>query len=64
MLGWTGGFCLVALLVAPHLRRMELYTLPDFFHQRYGGEWPRRLAALGAIVCSFTYVVAQSTVSA
>ncbi len=59
VLGWTGGFCLVALLVAPYLRRMELYTLPDFFHQRYGGEWPRRLAALGAIVCSFTYVVAQ-----
>ncbi|HYD74477.1 VC_2705 family sodium/solute symporter [Ramlibacter sp.] len=59
VLGWTGGFCLVALLVAPYLRAMELYTLPDFFHQRYGGEWPRRLAALGAIVCSFTYVVAQ-----
>lgn len=59
VLGWTGGFCLVALLVAPYLRAMDLYTLPDFFHQRYGGEWPRRLAALGAIVCSFTYVVAQ-----
>lgn len=59
VLGWTGGFCLVALLVAPYLRGMGLYTLPDFFHQRYGGEWPRRLAALGAIACSFTYVVAQ-----
>ena len=59
VLGWTGGFCLVALLVAPHLRRMGLYTVPDFFHVRYGGDWPRRLAALAAVVCSFTYVVAQ-----
>jgi cation/acetate symporter len=59
VLGWTGGFCLVALLVAPHLRRMGLYTVPDFFHVRYGGDWPRRLAALAAVACSFTYVVAQ-----
>ena len=59
VMGWTGGFVLVALLVAPYLRRMGLYTLPDFFQVRYGGAWPRRLAALGAILCSFTYVVAQ-----
>ncbi|HYF19020.1 MAG TPA: VC_2705 family sodium/solute symporter [Ramlibacter sp.] len=59
VLGWTGGFCLVALLVAPYLRAMRLYTLPDYFQLRFGGAWPRRLAALGAIVCSFTYVVAQ-----
>lgn len=59
VLGWTGGFCLVALLVAPYLRRMGLYTIPDYFHERYGGNWPRRLAALAAVVCSFTYVVAQ-----
>ena len=59
VLGWTGGFCLVALLVAPYLRRLGLYTVPDYFHLRYGGDWPRRLAALAAIICSFTYVVAQ-----
>ncbi|WP_427911840.1 VC_2705 family sodium/solute symporter [Ramlibacter sp. MMS24-I3-19] len=59
VLGWTGGFCLVALLVAPYLRGMGLYTLPDYFQVRYGGAWPRRVAALGAIACSFTYVVAQ-----
>ncbi len=59
VLGWTGGFCLVALLVAPYLRRLGLYTVPDYFHVRYGGEWPRRLAALAAVICSFTYVVAQ-----
>lgn len=59
VLGWTGGFCLVALLIAPSLRAMSLYTLPDFFQVRYGGRWPRLLAAWAAIVCSFTYVVAQ-----
>src|SRR6478672_2752647 len=59
VLGWTGGFCLVALLVAPYLRGMGLYTLPDYFQVRYGGAWPRRMAALGAIACSFTYVIAQ-----
>ncbi|MDO5625511.1 MAG: VC_2705 family sodium/solute symporter [Pseudomonadota bacterium] len=59
VLGWTGGFCLVGLLIAPRLRAMRLYTVPDFFSERFGGRWPRRLAALGAIACSFMYVVAQ-----
>ena len=59
VLGWTGGFCLVALLIAPPLRRMNLYTVPDFFAVRFGGRWPRVIAALAAVVCSFTYVVAQ-----
>lgn len=59
ILGWTGGFCLVALLVAPYLRRMNLYTVPDFFAKRYGGVVPRRIAALAAVVVSFMYVVAQ-----
>lgn len=59
VLGWTGGFCLVALLVAPHLRKMNLYTVPDFFGIRYGGRWPRIIAAWSAVLCSFTYVVAQ-----
>ncbi len=59
VMGWTGGFCLVALLIAPRLREMRLYTLPDFFGVRYGGRWPRLLAAWAAVLCSFTYVVAQ-----
>lgn len=59
LLGWTGGFVLVAMLVAPHLRAMNLYTIPDFFQVRYGGRWPRVIAALAAVLCSFTYVVAQ-----
>ena len=59
VMGWTGGFCLVAFLIGPQLRALRLYTLPDYFHVRYGGSWPRRLAAFAAILCSFTYVVAQ-----
>ena len=59
VLGWTGGFCLVGLLIAPRLRAMALYTVPDFYAVRFGGRWPRLLAALGAVVCSFMYVVAQ-----
>lgn len=59
VLGWTGGFCLVALLVAPYLRQMNLYTLPEYFAQRFGGRWPRIIAAWSAVLCSFIYVVAQ-----
>jgi cation/acetate symporter len=59
VMGWTGGFCLVAFLIAPQLRAMKLYTLPDYFDQRFGGRWPRVIAALSSVLCSFTYVVAQ-----
>jgi len=59
VLGWTGGFCLVALLVAPYLRRLQIYTVPDYFALRFGGRWPRIIAAMAAVLCSFTYVVAQ-----
>ena len=59
LLGWTGGFCLMAMLIAPQLRALEIYTVPDFFQLRFGGRWPRILAAWAAVLCSFTYVVAQ-----
>jgi cation/acetate symporter len=59
VLGWTGGFCLLALLVAPYLRQLGLYTIPDYFGLRFGGRWPRIIAAFAAVLCSFTYVVAQ-----
>jgi cation/acetate symporter len=59
VLGWTGGFCILGLLVAPHLRRLDIYTVPDYFGARYGGRWPRVIAALAAMLCSFTYVIAQ-----
>lgn len=59
VLGWTGGFCLVALLIAPYLRRLNLYTVPEYFEVRFGGRAPRIIAALAAVLVSFVYVVAQ-----
>ena len=59
ILGWTGGYCLVALLLAPYLRKFGQFTIPDFLGERYGGRLPRAIAVFGAILCSFTYVVAQ-----
>ena len=63
IMGWTGGYCLVALLIGPYLRKFGQYTIPDFFAARYGGGFDGRavrLMAVGAtIIVSFTYVVAQ-----
>ena len=59
IMGWTGGYCLVALLLAPYLRRFGQFTIPDFLDTRYGGTWPRLMGVVAAILCSFTYVVAQ-----
>jgi len=59
IMGWTGGYCLVALFLAPYLRKFGQFTIPDFLGERYGGNVPRLLGVLAAILCSFTYVVAQ-----
>ncbi len=63
IMGWTGGYCLVALLIGPYLRKFGQYTIPDFFAARYGGAMQGRsvrlLAAGATIIISFTYVVAQ-----
>ncbi|MBN9371368.1 MAG: cation acetate symporter [Hydrogenophaga sp. SCN 70-13] len=59
IMGWTGGYCLVALFLAPYLRKFGQFTIPDFLGERYGGNLPRFLGILAAILCSFTYVVAQ-----
>ena len=59
IMGWTGGYCLVALLLAPYLRKFGQFTIPDFLGARYGGNLPRLLGIAAAILCSFTYVVAQ-----
>ena len=59
IMGWTGGYCLVALLLAPYLRKFGQFTIPDFLGARYGGNLPRLLGILAAVLCSFTYVVAQ-----
>lgn len=59
VLGWTGGFCLVALGLAPYLRQFGQFTVPDFLGDRYGSHAVRLMAAFAAILCSFIYVVAQ-----
>lgn len=59
VLGWTGGFVLVALLLAPYLRRFGEYTIPDFLGARYGGVTVRLVGVAAAILASFVYVVAQ-----
>ena len=59
IMGWTGGYCLVALFLAPYLRKFGQFTIPDFLGARYGGHIPRFIGILAAILCSFTYVVAQ-----
>lgn len=59
VIGWTGGFVLVALLLAPYLRRFGEYTIPDFLGARYGGHAIRLVAVCAAILASFVYVVAQ-----
>ena len=59
ILGWTGGYCLVALLLAPYLRRTGFYTIPEFIGARYGGRAPRVVAVSAAVLVSFVYVVVQ-----
>ncbi len=59
ILGWTGGYCLVALFLAPYLRKFGQFTIPDFLGARFEGNLPRFIGILAAILCSFTYVVAQ-----
>ncbi|MBT9457619.1 MAG: cation acetate symporter [Burkholderiaceae bacterium] len=59
IMGWTGGYCLVALFLAPYLRKFGQFTIPDFLGARYEGNLPRILGVIAAILCSFTYVVAQ-----
>jgi len=63
ILGWTGGFCLIALLIAPYLRRLGQYTVPDYLAARYAGldgaGAVRTIAVVATLIISFTYVVAQ-----
>ncbi len=59
IMGWTGGYCLVALFLAPYMRKFGQFTIPDFLGERYGGNLPRFIGIVAAILCSFTYVVAQ-----
>jgi cation/acetate symporter len=59
VMGWTGGYVLVALFLAPYLRKFGQFTIPDFLGERYGGNIIRSVGIFAAILCSFTYVVAQ-----
>jgi cation/acetate symporter len=59
VLGWTGGYVLVAVLLAPYLRKFGQFTVPDFLGARYGGNLARFIGILVLLAASFTYVVAQ-----
>ena len=61
IIGWTGGYVLVGLLLAPYLRKFGQYTIPDFVAARYDGTTARAVAAVIGIAISFTYLVAQVT---
>ena len=59
VLGWTGGFVLVSILIGPYLRKFGAYTVPDFMAFRFGGNFARGIAVIVLVCCSFTYVTAQ-----
>ena len=59
LMGWTGGYVLLALLLAPYLRKFGHFTVPDFIGDRYASQTARIVAILCAIFVSFTYVVGQ-----
>ncbi len=59
LMGWTGGYVLLALLLAPYLRRFGKFTVPDFIGDRYYSSTARVVAVICAIIVSFTYVAGQ-----
>ncbi|MDG1491081.1 MAG: cation acetate symporter, partial [Planctomycetota bacterium] len=59
LLGWTGGYVLLALLLAPYLRRFGKFTVPDFIGDRYYSRTARLVAVVAALFVSFTYVAGQ-----
>jgi cation/acetate symporter len=61
VMGWTGGYLLLAVFLGPYLRQFGAYTIPDFLDARYGGNVPRIVGVIAAIACSFTYLIAQVT---
>ena len=61
VMGWTGGYLLLAVFLGPYLRQFGAYTIPDFLGARYGGNAARVIGVIAAIACSFTYLIAQVT---
>ncbi|MEW5747012.1 MAG: sodium:solute symporter family protein [Nitrospirota bacterium] len=61
VMGWTGGYVLLAVFLGPYLRKFGQYTIPDFLGARYGGNAARTIGIIAAITASFTYLIAQVT---
>ncbi len=61
VMGWTGGYLLLAVFLGPYLRQYGKYTIPDFLGSRYEGNVPRLIGVFAAILASFTYLIAQVT---
>lgn len=59
LIGWTGGYVLLALLLVPYLRKFGKYTVPDFIGERYYSNWARLVAVIAAIFISLTYIAGQ-----
>ncbi|MGA0096160.1 MAG: sodium:solute symporter family transporter, partial [Burkholderiaceae bacterium] len=59
LLGWTGGFCLVAFLLAPYMRKFGQYTVPDFLGARYGEPWPRLIGVGGGFWCGLFWAACE-----
>ncbi|ABM02130.1 Na+/solute symporter [Psychromonas ingrahamii 37] len=59
IMGWTGGYVLLALLMAPYLRKFGKFTVPDFVGDRYYSQTARTVAVICALVVSFTYIAGQ-----
>lgn len=59
LMGWTGGYVLLALLLAPYLRKFGKFTVPDFIGDRYYSKTARIVAVICALIVSFTYVAGQ-----
>jgi len=59
LMGWTGGYVLLALLLAPYLRKFGKFTVPDFIGDRYYSNVARTVAVFSALIVSFTYVAGQ-----
>ena len=59
LMGWTGGYVLLALLLAPYLRKFGKFTVPDFIGDRYYSKTARLIAVICALIISFTYVAGQ-----
>ena len=61
VMGWTGGYLLLAVFLGPYLRQFGAYTIPDFLGARFGGNHARVVGVIAAVACSFTYLIAQVT---